>query len=251
MSIVTQYHGEQDGRGLSSKMWEKIDVREIFAGGPAGFSRGYGFADDFLTLPATGNTYTITNQTAGTFALDDAEGGVALADSASTTDTQGVTVQLGDATGDAFYTGTSQILAFEARVKLADVGTAPEFFLGLAEILVTMMDTGANVNANHIGFEITSSSATAMDFHAEVAGTRTSETGVHTFADGTWVKLGFKVVNRTRIEIWVDGVKNSTQLTSGFPLVGMTPTLDCHTNATTDPIVHIDWWAAAVQLRSE
>ena len=72
MSIVTQYHGEQDGRGLSSKMWEKIDVREIFTGGPAGFSRGYGFYDDFMDL-LTGR-YTATQATAGTFALDDAAG---------------------------------------------------------------------------------------------------------------------------------------------------------------------------------
>jgi len=249
MSIVTQYHGEQDGRGLSSKMWEKIDVREIFTGGPAGFSRGYGFYDDFMDL-LTGR-YTATQATAGTFALDDAEGGVALADSNSTTDTQGITVQTGGSAGEAFLTGTAQILAFEARVKLADVATPPEFFLGLSEIDTTLIASGANSSANHLGFEITSDSATVIDFHAEVAGTRTSQTSVHTFADDTWVKLGFKVVNRSRIEIWVDGVKNATQLTAGFPLVEMAPSLVCQSNGTTDPIVHIDWWAAAVQLRAE
>ena len=250
MSIVTQYHGEQDGRGLSSKMWEKIDGREIFSGGPAGFSRGYGFYDDFMDLGSIGR-YTATKTGSATFALDDAEGGVALADSVSTSNGQGVNIQAAGATGEAFLTGTSQIMAFEARVKLADVSTAPEFFLGLSEINTAIITSDANISANHIGFEITSSSATAIDFHAEVAGTRTSETGVHTFADGTWVKLGFKVINRTRIEIWVDGVKNSTQLTTGFPLVEMTPSLVCQTNATTDPITHIDWWAAAVQLRAE
>jgi hypothetical protein len=241
---ITAYGGEESGLGPSS-LWKGCAFQTL----ERDENRGYAMSDNFLTLP-TGK-YTATQATTGTFALSDAEGGVALADSGSTTVVQGINVQLNSTVGAPFFTQATGIMWFEARLKAADITDSglqkgPEFFCGLSEIDTTVIGTSANTSANHIGFESVSDDNVLL-FHAEVAGVRTSSTAsIHTLVDDTYVRLGFKVVNRARIEVYVNGVKVDT-LTAGFPLVGLTPTFVCQSGGTTDPILHLDWWKCAVE----
>lgn len=237
---ITNYVGEESGLGQSYDLWRDCKIETL----ENDYNRGYAFRDQFLSLP-TGK-YTATPATAGTFALSDLEGGVALADCNSATATQGINVQLNSTVGAAFFTQAAGKLWFEARVKVADIATGPEFFCGLSEIDTTVIAASANSSANHIGFESVSDDGVLL-FHAEVAGSRTSSTAtIHTLVDDEYVRLGFKVVDRTRIEVWVNGSKVDT-LTAGFPLVGLVPTLVCQSGGTTDPIASLDWWDVAVE----
>ena len=239
--VYTNYVGEYEGRGQSGKLWKDCPGGDL----ALDLNRGYLFIDGFMTLP-TGK-YTATQASQGTFALDDAEGGVVLADCGSSTVVQGINVQLNSTVGEAFATQAAGKLWFEARVKVVDMPTAsPQFFCGLSVIDTTVIATSLNSSANHIGFESVTTDGVIL-FHAEVGGVRTSSTAaIHTFVDGTYVKLGFRVVNRAKIEVYVDGVLVDT-LTAGFPTTEMTPTLVCQSGGTDDPIVHLDWWSCGVE----
>ena len=111
--------GQKNHRGYSRELWLRCPREEIRG------DRGVGvyFEDDFTTLP-TGK-YTATQATAGTFALTDAEFGVALADCASSTNGQGINIQ----TPAAFIKPAAGVNIWgEARLKIADAATPPEFF---------------------------------------------------------------------------------------------------------------------------
>lgn len=243
--IYTNYAGEYESRGQSGLLWKDCPGGDL----NIDLNRGYFFLDDFLDLP-TGK-YTATQATTGTFALSDEEGGVALADSGSTTEAQGINVQLGSTVGEFAATQTAGKLWFEARVKASDItdsGTqkGPEFFCGLSAIDTSVIAASANSSTDHIGFESVSDDNVLL-FHTENGGNRTSSTAtIHTFADDEYVKLGFRVTNQSKIEVYVNGAKVDT-LTTNICTALMVPTLVCQSGGTTDPIVGIDWWSVAVE----
>lgn len=228
-------------RGLSPTLFHQAPITQILAGD---LGEGYGIIDDFLVFDD--HRYTLTQATAGTAALDDAKGGVLLLDSASTTDGQGAQLQLLDGTvGESFIPSADAKIYFEARVKLADIGTSGsdtvDFFIGLAVSDTTIIASGANSTANHIGFEHVDDDG-AVDFHSESGGTRSSSTAVHTLADGTYVKLGFLVDGTSSVTPYVNGVAK-TAITANIPTTEMALSLVCQSAGTTDPIMHIDWVA--------
>lgn len=229
-------------RGLSPNVWSLVPITEINNGG---LSEGYGLIDDFISFNDE-SPWIVTNATAGTATLDDAKGGVLLLDSASSSDGQGVQMQLGGATGsESFIPSAASKIYLEARVKLADIGTSGsdtcDMFIGLAEVDTTIIASGANSTANHVGFEHVDDDG-AVDFHSEKAGTRSSETSVHTLSDGTYVKLGFVIDGVSKITPYVDGIAK-TAITTNVPIVEMTPSLVCQSAGSTDPIMHVDWIA--------
>jgi hypothetical protein len=226
-------------RGLSPTLWNQAPLAQHAVGG---LDQGFGFTDDFLTFDDE-NKWVLTQATAGTAALDvAAKGGVLLLDCNSTTNNQGVQVQLGGAAGaSSFIASAASNIYFEARVKIADIGsTTCQMFVGLAEVDTSVLASAANSTANHIGFEAINT--TAMGIHSEKAGSRSSTASVHTVVDDDYVKLGFLVDGLTKITPFVNGVAQ-TAITSNIPIVGMTPSLVCHSSGTTDPIVHVDWVA--------
>jgi len=200
-------------------------------------SYGIYFYDDFTHLP-TGK-YTVTQATTGTFTISPSlAGGIALADCASSTATQGVNVQLADVFARPIA-GTT--LYFEAKVKATDIGTGPEFFLGLASADTTIIATSANSSTNHIGWQSVTDDNVLL-FSAENSGTGATKAST-TLVEDTWVTLGFKVNGITDVEHYVDGVKQSTtHVTANIPVTGLAPSLVCQSNGTTDPIVQIDYW---------
>lgn len=227
--------GETDTRGPSLRFWRDCP----FLGKTAFQACGMGtfFFDDFVDLP-TGK-YTATQATAGTFALDDAEYGVALADCNSTTATQGINVQK---PGECVKPAAGKTIWYECRVKAADIATGPEFFAGLAITDTTLVASSA-LSSQAIGFKSVTDDnvilATCKDGSSE-----TTASSIHTFVDDAWVKLGFKVTGTSKVEFFVNGVSVGS-ITANIPTTELTPSLVCQTGGTTDPIVHIDWHAVA------
>lgn len=240
-------------RGPSRQLWNKARWGEIIHDPSAGF----GFFDDFLFLPE--GKYEVTNATAGTFNLIDGDGGIVEADTASSTDTQGVNVQLGGdeaGTTDAsemFLPEAGTEIVFEARFKVHDFGTdgaGMALFFGLSEndtnILGTAV-TNANDSDNHIGFEaIGTNVVTAVGEKATARGTVAS---VATLVDSdvtadSWINLGMRVIGVTKAEIWVNDARNaSTIATANIPIVEMSPSLCLHVDGgATDVLLRMDWW---------
>ena len=226
-------------RGLSPTVWSQSPLTQLSVGG---LDEGFGIIDDFLTFDDE-NKWVLTQASAGTAALDvAAKGGVLLLDSASSTNNQGVQIQLGGAAGaSSFIANANSKIYYEARVKIADIGsTTCQMFAGLAIVDTSLFASAANSTANHIGFEAINS--TAMGIHSEKAGSRSSTASVHTVVDDTYVKLGFVVDGLTKITPYVNGVAKDT-ITTNIPIVDLTPSFVCHSSGTTDPILHIDWVA--------
>ena len=233
---LVSYQGANSGRGLSPGLWAKQprDFQDL--------NVGFGITDDFLTFDDE-NKWVLTQATAGTVALDvAAKGGVLLLDSNSTTNNQGVQVQLGGAAGaSSFIASATSKIYYEARIKAADIGsTTCQVFAGLAIVDTSVFASAANSTANHIGYEAINS--TAVGIHSEKAGTRSSTASAHTLVDDTYVKLGFVVDGLTSVTPYVNGVAK-TAITTNIPIVALTPSFVCHSSGTTDPILHVDWVA--------
>ena len=247
MTNIMRY-GEMGGvgRAPSARLWQGVNLRDLEES-----YCGQVFSDDFQDLP-TGR-YTASQQNSkGTFALDSAKGGVALADSDSdVAASDGISVQAGGAAGAAFIPSATDTIWFEGYLKASDIATGPEFFFGLSSIDTSIIVSSANTSINHIGFESVSDDNVVL-FHSEKAGTRTSSTQtIHTLVDGAtttdgteWVRLGFMVIGLSKIQVFVDG-KIVDTLTTNIPIVEMAPSLCCQSNAATDPMVHLDWWRCA------
>lgn len=227
-------------RGLSPNIFSQAPLAELAVGG---VSEGFGVADDFLAFDDASTRWLLTQATAGTAACDvAAKGGVLLLDSASSTNNQGAQLQMGGAAAaSSFIPNANAKIYYEARIKLADIGsTTVQAFAGLSEIDATLFASAANSSANHVGFEAINS--TAMGIHSEKAGSRSSTAAVHTVVDDTYVKVGFVIDGLTKITPYVNGVAKAA-ITTNIPIVAMTPSFVCHSSGTTDPIMHIDWVA--------
>ena len=227
-------------RGLSPTLWNQAPLAQVSSGG---LDQGFGFIDDFLAFDDASARWLLTQASAGTVAMDvAAQGGVLLMDSNSTTNNQGVQIQMGGAiAASSFIASAASKIYYEARVKIADIGsTTCQMFAGLAEVDASVFASAANSTANHIGFEAINT--TAMGIHSEKATSRSSTAAVHTVVDDDYVKLGFVVDGLTKITPFVNGVAQ-TAITSDIPILGMTPTFVCHSSGTTDPILHVDWVA--------
>lgn len=201
--------------------------------------------EDFNNIhAATLAGYTATQATTGTFAISDAAGGVALADSNSTTQGQGINVQK---LGEDFLCAATKDMWFECRVKVVDTFDDAELFIGLSITDTAIIDTQANASTDHIGWHCVTNDGILL-FSAEKGGTGTTKAST-TLVEDTWIKLGFKVNGVTDIEHWVNGAKvATTHVTANISVAEMTPSFICQSGGTADPILHIDWYRC-VQLR--
>ena len=227
-------------RGLSANIWSQAPLVQINSGA---IDEGFGIIDDFLAFDDASTRWLLTQATAGTAACDvAAKGGVLLLDSASSTNNQGAQLQMGGAAAaSSFIPNANAKIYYEARIKLADIGsTTVQAFAGLSEIDATLFASAANSSANHVGFEAINS--TAMGIHSEKAGSRSSTASVHTVVDDAYVKVGFVIDGLTKITPYVNGVAKDA-ITTNIPIVELTPSFVCHSSGTTDPIMHIDWVA--------
>lgn len=219
------------------------------------FGRGYTFEDDFTGAHDLTNKYTLTQATTGTFLLIDEEGGVADLDCASSIVTRGGNVQYGSGVGEFASTQAAGKMWFEARVKATDIGSSgPEFFLGLHNIKTAIIASSAMdaTASDWIGFKSLTDDSILLGTAANNAASsaETTASDIHTFVDGTYVNLGFKVTNRDKVEFYVDGVKQTNTVAANIPTALMVPSLVCQSDGTVDTIISIDWWMCAVEMVS-
>ena len=227
-------------RGLSPNIFSQAPITEVNNGG---LSEGFGLIDDFLSFNDE-SPWISTAATAGTAILADAKGGVLELDCASGTSGQGIQIQYGGATGAAsFVASADSKIYFEARIKVTDISTGiMEVFVGLSEVDTTIIDSGANSSANHIGFELVDDNL-EIDFHSESGGSRSSSANVASIADGTYVKLGFLVEGVSKVTPYVNGIAK-TAISTNIPTAALTPSLVCQSGGSSvDPIMSVDWVA--------
>jgi len=201
--------------------------------------------EDFNDIDAaTLAGWTATQATAGTFALTDAAGGVALADSGSTTATQGINVQK---IGECIKPEADKDIWFEARVKVVDTYDKAELFIGLSITDTTIIDTSANSSTDHIGWQCVTDDGVLL-FSAEKGGAGATRAAA-TIEEDTWIKLGFKVNGVTSIDQYINGVKTGTaNVTANITVAEITPSFVCQSGGTNDPILHVDY-IKCVQIR--
>lgn len=196
--------------------------------------------EDFNNIDAaTLAGYTVTQAGAvGTFALDDAAGGVAIVDSGSTTVTQGANVQK---LGECFKPAAGKNIWYEIKCKIVDTFDKAELFIGLSITDTEIIDTSSNASTDHIGWQCVTDDGVLL-FSAEKGGTGATKASV-TLEEDTFITLGFKVNGLTDIEHWVNGVKiGTTHLTANISVAEMTPSFVCQSGGTNDPILHVDWY---------
>ncbi len=180
----------------------------------------------------------------GTWALTDAAGGVAIADSGSTTVTQGVNVQK---IGEVFKPAADKDMWFEARVKVVDTFDKAELFIGLSITDTAIIDTSANASTDHIGWQCVTDDGVLL-FTAEKGGAGATRAAA-TIAEDTWIKLGFHVKGVTSIDQYIDDVKVGTaNVTANITVAEITPSFVCQSGGTNDPILHVDY-VKCVQIR--
>ncbi len=250
MTIVKFSDSDGEGRGRSNNLWHgcpRLEIKDDFV-------RGVLIEDDFTEDLLAERYLTTQAGSSGTFALDDAIGGVALLDCASSTVTQGANVQTAGATGSFITPKADSVIWFETRLKVVDVASAgPEFFVGLSEYDTSIIAGSANTSANHIGFGSITDNMILLGNSENASAAHTGVT-TNTLVDGTWVKLGFKVTGIDKVEWYVDGAKIATTginvATANIPIVGMKPSFVCQSDGTADPITHIDWYSCAQEFDS-
>lgn len=239
------YKGDNTNRRLSPRIWSDCPINGLMSGTRDGFF----YFNDFHTLNTT-DDWTLTQVNNGTALLIDGLGGLLELDTASTTNDDGIELQhLAEyclpAAGDKIW--------FECRLYVTDTPSTLQLFMGLAVEDTTVFNAGENSTANHVGFEMgaalqAGASAGIAQLYGEKAGTRGTISDVHTFVDGTHVKLGFAIDGITSITGYANGTANGTTLdVDSIPVTEMTLTMVAKSEGggSTDPIAVVDWVALA------
>ena len=201
--------------------------------------------EDFNNVQAaTLAGWTATQASTGTWALADAGSGVALADSGSSTATQGVNVQK---IGECFLPAADKDIWYETRVKVVDTFNKAELFIGLSVTDTTIIATSANSSTDHIGWQCVTDDGVLL-FTAEKGGTGVTRAAT-TLVEDTWIKLGFHVKGVSSIDQYINGVKVGTvNVTANITVAEITPSFVCQSGGTNDPILHVDY-VKCLQIR--
>lgn len=185
---------------------------------------------------ATTGDYVGTQATAGTAAISTAAPGVLEIDCNSTTQGQGFQIQRAKS---AFLPAAGKHIWAEFKFKIVDTFDKCQLFVGLSEIDTSIIGSGANSSANHIGWEVATAGAGVMTFAGEKAGARGTKSAA-TLVEDTYVKVGFYVDGVTGIQQYINGVATGTTIaTANIPVVAIYPSFVCQTDDTNDPIMHL------------
>jgi len=206
-----------DGASTRIKELEAPGMWQDFYSDIRPFGKTSIYFNDFHTWVA--DAWTVTEVGTSLQNLKDERNGV-LDLTSGGTENDGNNVQLGgtgdgETTGESFLPATGKNLWFECKLKSNDV-TEHDFFVGLS-----IQDTAicASYGADLIGFRSDDGDA-LLDFtSSSTASGATSDTGLATLANDTYVTVGFKVTGTSLIQYYVNGVLKGS--TSNVPTTEM------------------------------
>jgi hypothetical protein len=220
--------------GYSVGLWNSCPLLEYLHDPMIGFMVDERW--DSYNAAATTGDYVGTQASAGTAAISTAAPGVLEVDCNSTTQGQGFQIQRAKG---AFVPAAGKHVWFECKLKVVDTFDKVQLFAGLSELDTTLIASGANSSANHIGWEIPTAGAGALTFAGEKAGARGTATST-SIAEDTYIKLGFYVNGVTSIQQYINGVATGSPIaTANIPVVAVYPSFVCQTDDTNDPILHL------------
>ena len=193
------------------------------------------YYDDFFNYVA--GDWTVTETGSGTRAITDAVSGVLLiTNAAGASDLNNL-----QKVGEAFLPAAGKKIWFESRFYIADVSSST-VIMGLA---ITDTSLGASIPANGIWLSNTGDSALA--FVSRASSASSTETGLITTADNTYVKVGFKVTGTGLVEYWVNDVYQGS-VTTNVPVTELRVSFCVNNGTTAAEILAIDY-IRAVQER--
>jgi hypothetical protein len=221
------------------------------------------YFDDFLQLAPNGSAsgdiygWTLTEVTDGVTASASGEGGVFTITTGGNAAGRGHQLQLGPTNTDGWLPAAGKTLWFETRVKVAAITATPELFLGFHITDTTIIASGAlaTTGDSYAGFYISRTNGTGgvgtVTFASAKAGTEKVDYTATTFAAGTYVKLGFRIVDLDKIEIYVNGTKLGTDVAAAYvPAVVMRPSIVAQDSTTAACTFTCDWVKCAQVTRA-
>jgi len=274
------------GRLLSPALWQGLAPPvggtwpQTLSGNPA-----IGLFDDLVGFgrccPASSGLAYYTSNGIGYRAFEDDDGSITalvpgttgpgiIKLTAGNTDNDDCSIQAGGGSMMPFNVicATAKDLAFECRMKYSSIADGDtDFFIGLfgtggAVNNGWLSDNPSGViatdmaNNDFLGFTRTPSTGTSGIILAydRVGGTTGTKSSVHTLVADTWVKLGFRWNSICQtLDIYADGVLVQTVAKSvcaatPWPTLYMNFLAGVKYQATTQDVMHIDWWACAQYL---
>ena len=178
--------------------------------------RNIEYFDDFTVYDATANVggYAEVSDS-GTIVTADGAGGVLNIPTGETDENESYVSSM----RELFKFGTTKMLYFEARVKLAEANTDDaNIIVGLSDTVAadSMQDAAAGPMASYDGalfFKV--DGGTVWQFETSNAGTQKTLASAGAFTDETWTKLGFLYDYNdgvtANVTPYVDGVAGTTQ----------------------------------------
>lgn len=234
---MPQYAGSSDYRRPSANLWHDCPVGD--KGGMGLIGEGSFLFDDYTEGIITGKQ--VVTAASGTFLLDDAVNGVAIADSGATTSGQGVNIQWGggSTTGEQYKPAANKKIWMEALLQFTASSTGPQFFLGFGIQDTSLIAAGA-LTSQSLGIQSVTSNNILLGV-AKDGSALTATAALATMVDATWTKLGLKVTGTGLIEFYINGVKSAITATLNIPVTEMKLSMVLQSSGTTQPTAKLDW----------
>jgi len=258
---VMKAYGALAGEGPSYALWEDCPWLEMLLNPTLGTTYFNDFVGGFQPVTGTSTTevedWIQTEINSGlTQYLADGGSVLRVSSEAYNAEDDGITVMW---RATPWVTEDEKTLWFEARVKMTDIDTTPDqFFIGLCNTLTDMHPSGViDDTVDKIGFfsHDGTTAATLVFITSKAAIQAITAAAASSLADGTWVKLGFKVTWSGSVQTvtpYVNGVAGTAHATAlSVPTagVGLGICLAAHVDQTSAlAALDVDWIRIA-QLR--
>lgn len=195
------------------------------------------------------NTYTLTQATSGTAAIDTTAPGRLKVDAGAVTASQGVNLQRLKA---AFVPAANKSIWAQWNLTVT-AATPPitrlQLFVGLAESDTTIFASGSSTTSNHIGWRIQTGGLLVTTFASAKATVEATQTGP-TLVDATLIRLGFRYDGASdTIQQYVNGVATGAAIaTANIPKVVLYPSFVVQADGTDRPNVYLSGYRV-MQIR--
>lgn len=191
--------------------------------------------DHFLTYNATDWTVTETDSNATELVIDE-HGGILRLAQVGDAENDVIGLQLGTSTGESVAALAGRNIYFETRIRTSSA-TQHDICVGLCDT-----DTGVGLARPSDGiYFFKDDGDLLLDLNTSLGSVNSQETGVHSIATSTFVKLGFKVIGLERVDYYVNDVLKAS-ISSGLPTGELRLTFASGTGDTNACALDIDYY---------